>query len=154
MEKQKNFSEQELPEFIILAVSDIIKQYIVECDVKDKNIILRFSKFAENVSNELQAGMINAYNTEFGNTEYINEFLYKRKILIKKNYDLYAQLEHLSEFNIPDYAIDAIVISVNNICSEELSEIENRDFYCLFGENIIFDIQNYMKLEKIKQQGN
>ena len=151
-EKYNNFKEQEFPQFIIDAISDVITQYVMEHDVKNKEIILRFSKFAEYVVKELQSGMIEAHNEKLNNMEYLSDFLAKRKQLIKKNKDIYQQLEHLSTFNIPDYAIDAIVIAVNEMKEEELSKLETRDFYGLFGENIILDIRNYMQMEQVKKK--
>ena len=150
-EKYNNFKEQEFPQFIIDGISDVITQYIMEHDVKDKEIILRFSKFSEFVVKSLQSGMIEAHNEKLNNEEYIEEFLSNRKELIKKNYDLYEQLEHLSAFNIPDYAIDCIVKGVIYITKETVSDVEGRDFYCLFGENIILDIRNYMQMEQIQK---
>ena len=35
---------------------------------------------------------------------------------------------------------------------EELSKLETRDFYGLFGENIILDIRNYMQMEQVKKK--
>jgi hypothetical protein len=153
-EKYNNFKKQEFPQFIIDGISDVITQYIMEHDVKDKNVILRFSKFAEFVVKSLQNGMIEAHNEKLNNEEYVQNFLADRKLLIKKNYDLYEQLEHLSAFNIPDYAIDSIVKGVIEITEEDISEIEGRDFYCLFGENIILDIRNYMQMEQIQKNKN
>ena len=95
--------------------------------------------------------MIDAHNEKFSDIDFLEEFLTKRKTLIKENIDLYSQLEHLESLNIEDYVIDSIVKSVNFIQKDEkdFSEIENRDFYCLFGENLVLDIRNYMRLNKI-----
>lgn len=149
-DKYNKYKDQELPDFIINAVSDIINQYILEHAVKDKNIILRFSKFSEFLTVKIQEGLINAHNTDFNNKEYVCNLLTERKKLINLNKDLYKQLDHLSMFNIPDYLIDSIVLSVIEIQKEEedFSEIENRDFYGRFGENIVLDIRNYMQLEQ------
>jgi hypothetical protein len=150
-EKYKN---KEFPDFIIHAISDVVSQYTLEYAIKDKNIILRFSKFAEDVVSNLQESMINAHNEKFNDLDFIENFLTGRKKLIQNNLDLYSQLEHLESFNIEDYVIDSIVKSVNSIeeDSKDFSDIENRDFYCLFGENLVLDIRNYMRLNKINHQ--
>ena len=72
-DKYNKYKEQELPDFIINAVSDIINQYILEHAVKDKNVILRFSKFSEFLTVKIQDGLINAHNSDFNNKEYIEE---------------------------------------------------------------------------------
>ncbi len=149
--KYEKYRNKEFPEFIVNAISDVVSQYTLEYDIRDKNIILRFSKFAENLVFNLQKAMIDAHNDKFSDIDFLEDFLTKRKQLIKENIDLYSQLEHLESFNIEDYVIDSIVKSVNLIEEDKsnFSEIENRDFYCLFGENLVLDIRNYMRLNKI-----
>lgn len=149
--KYEKYRNKEFPEFIVNAISDVVSQYTLEYDIKDKNIILRFSKFAEDLVFNLQNAMIDAHSDKFSDIDFLEEFLTNRKKLIKENIDLYSQLEHLESFNIEDYVIDSIVKSVNFIQKDEkdFSDIEDRDFYCLFGENLVLDIRNYMRLNKV-----
>lgn len=138
--------KNELPNFIIQAISDVVSQYIMEYDIKDKNIILRFSSFAESVFSYMQIGQEKLKETDI---DKIKKDILIRKKLIKENLDLYKQLEHLESFHIPEHVIDSIVLSVNDMLKENnLSEIENRNFYCLFGENLVLDTRNYIQLHK------
>lgn len=149
----EKYENKEFPEFIVNAISDVVSQYSLEYGIKDKNTILRFSKFSEDVAKNLQEGMINAHNEKFSDEEFLEDFFSKRKELIKQNIDLYSQLEHLESLNIENYVIDSIVKSVNFVIKEDskdFSDIEGRDFYCLFGENLVLDIRNYMRLNKIQ----
>jgi hypothetical protein len=152
-EKYEDLKEQEFPEYIVQAISDVITQYVLEYDLKDQQAILRFSNFSEYVMKEIQQGIINALDERFSDTDFIMDFLSKRKNLIKNNIKLYTQLSHLEKIDIPDYALDAIINGINYINKEKelFLDFENKDFYCLFGENLILDIRNYMQLEKIKK---
>ena len=147
----EKYRNREFPEYIVNAISDVVSQYTLEYGIKDKNTILRFSKFSEDVAENLQDGMITAHSENFSNEDFLEDFFSKRKLLIKENLDLYSQLEHLESLNIEDYVIDSIVKSVNFIHedSKDFSEFEDRDFYCLFGENLVLDIRNYMRLNKV-----
>ena len=153
-DKFNKFNNQEFPDYIVQAISDVVTQYSLEYGVeKNKDAMLRFSKFAEHVMQNTQEGMIFAHSNKFSDKDFIMAFLGKRKELIKNNLKLFKQLAHLEQYDIPDYALDSIIKGVNFILSEneEFLEFENEDFYCLFGENLILDIRNYMQLEKVKR---
>ncbi len=147
--------KKELPEFLNLALSDIVTQYLLEYGVNDQLSILRFSYYAESVISFIQEGFENALSDKFNDPIFIEEFLFKRKKLIKENIQYYKDLEHLKEFNIPDYVLDAIVLSIHKQYKEfnksDFNEFENDNFYLLFGENIALDVRNYLQMNQIKK---
>lgn len=147
--------KKELPEFLNLALSDIVTQYLLEYGVNDQLSILRFSYYAESVISFIQEGFENALSDKFNDPIFIEKFLFKRKKLIKENIQYYKDLEHLKEFNIPDYVLDAIVLSIHKQYKEfnksDFNEFENDNFYLLFGENIALDVRNYLQMNQIKK---
>lgn len=147
--------KKELPEFLNIALSDIVTQYLLEYGLNDQLSILRFSYFAESVVSSIHEGFEIALSEEFNNIEFIENFLFKRKTLIKNNIAFYKELEHLKEFNIPDYVIDAIITSIHKQYKEfdknDFHDFENDNFYLLFGENIALDVRNYLQMNQINK---
>lgn len=147
--------KKELPEFLNQALSDIVTQYLLEYGLNDQLSILRFSYFAESVISFINEGFENALSDNFNNIDFIELFLANRKKLIKENISFYKEIEHLKEFNIPDYVLDSIILSIHKQYQEfdkkDFHYFEDDSFYLLFGENIALDVRNYLQLNQIKK---
>lgn len=147
--------KKELPDFLNNALSDIVTQYLLEYGVSDQMSILRFSYFAETVISFIHEGFENALSDKFNDLIFLEDFFSKRKKLIKENINYYKEIEHLKEFNIPDYVLDSIVLSIKQQYKEfnikDFNDFEDEQFYLLFGENIALDVRNYLQLNQIKK---
>ena len=134
---------------IIDDVSKVIGQYIKETGTKDKNTIIHFSAFSEFLVKQL----VQSKNDNLSLINLSNEDIFKvakkRLEIFNNNIDLYSQLEHLLELDIPDYVIEDIIESVNFLFDnfDVKGEMETRDFYCRFGENIVLDLQTSAKID-------
>lgn len=145
---------KEFPEFIVNAISDVIKQYILELDVKDQNTILNFSAFSEKVVSEIEDGIIQSRILQTTtDIDYLYKVASERKEIILNNKDLYKDLEHLLGNTIPEYILIAIINGVNFLFEHYTitKDFETREFYGRFGENLSLDIQNYMLLNQINK---
>jgi NAD-dependent deacetylase len=145
---------KEFPDFIVQAISDVVSQYVTELDIKNKDTIYQYSSFSEYTVNQIQEQMVVMEKLKTSNDiEFIYKIADERKKIITNNMDLYKQLIHLPDNGIPDYILDCIINGVNFVIENFNLEnnIENRNFYCLFGENLCMDIQNYMLLNQINK---
>ncbi len=139
----------EIDQQIIDDVSSVIGQYIQETGTKDKNIIIHFSAFSEFLVKQLvQSKKDNAKLNDISLEETF-EIAKARLEIFNNNMDLYSQLEHLLDLDIPDYVIEDIIQSVNFLFDnvDVKGEFETREFYCRFGENIILDLQTSAKVD-------
>jgi NAD-dependent deacetylase len=145
---------KEFPDFIVQAISDVVSQYVTELDIKNKDTIYQYSSFSEYTVNKIQEQMLIMEELQTSNDlNFIYKIADERKKLITDNIDLYKQLIHLPDNGIPDYILDCIINGVNFVIESFNLEnnVENRNFYCLFGENLCMDIQNYMLLNQINK---
>lgn len=148
-------SGNNIPEFMIEAVSNLISQYITELNLdKNKNVMIKFSAFCEHIIHEIKDGKEQA--DEISKCADINE-LYsiaeKRKALIKDNFDVYNELKHLLDMNIPEYVLISIITSLNFIETNMPFELdfETRSFYSNFGEQLVLDLRNTKHLDNLNK---
>lgn len=141
---------EDLDEKIVEAISSVVSQYINETGTKNKNTIINFSSFAyyfvvKLIESKKQLELIK--NEKDINVLY--DIAKKRKDIFERNIDIYEQLEHLIEMGTPDYVLEDIIESIEYLFSNFIidNEIESKDFYSRFGENLCLDLQNFAILD-------
>jgi hypothetical protein len=143
--------KHDFPDSIVNAISNVVSQYIMETGTKDRDTIFHFSSFSEYVVSSLEESklIINELST-CENIDRIYEIAEERKNLFEDNIELYSQLEHLLNTNIPEYVIASIIKSVVYIFNtfDIKNELETKEFYGRFGENLCLDLQTHILIDK------
>lgn len=140
--------KEDIPEYIMDAVSSLISQYLAEHEIKNNDFIVRLSAFCEHLVKELYDGneLAKKMNTT-SDIEYLYKIAEERKLIIQNNKYLYKDLIHLikNEPKYPEYVVISIIKSVVFVRDslKFSDDIENEYFYARLGENLCLDIPTF-----------